>query len=52
MVGEYKDEIKEYVQKREEEYRIDGSYLNQSQMVSTKMRVYLIRHMVKICLRF
>ena len=42
----------EYVLKREGEYKIDGSYLNQSQMVSSKMRIYLIRHIFKICNKF
>ena len=45
-------EIKNYVLRREDEYRILGSYLNQSQMPSTKLRVYLIRHMFKVCNRF
>lgn len=51
-MAEYQTEIKNYVLRREEEYRIVGSYLNQSQMPSTKLRVYLIRHMFKVCNRF
>jgi len=41
-----------YVLKREDEFRIDGSYLNHSQVLSTKMRVYLVRHIFKICNKF
>lgn len=41
-----------YVLKREDEYRIDGGYLHHSHILSSKMRIYLVRHMYKIYHRF
>ena len=51
-ISDYQHDILQYVGQRELECKIDGKYVGRSNLISAKLRLYLVRHMFKLYKKF
>jgi hypothetical protein len=52
QLAEYRQEITDYIAKREQQYLIDNQWLRHNKMISLKLRTYLVRHLFKMYMKF